>query len=357
MIFALTKALILAQLDNIPPSPSPLTEGAARIFEVGRATSEAISADFEPLWENVLRGGLYQAIADVGVLIAVFSLGLFLVQWANQMMGGSGDRAFSELIWPVIVIVFLSNDGAQLSTATLELRAIGNQINNTLLEQAVASESLQQTYQQTRLGSAIDDALSASIAECVETRPERQQPACIATARNEAEQLRAQYGLIPAAQNSWWIGGAVQWAVRNILWMLHSAFQWAVEIVLLITALLAPLAMGLSLLPVPAKPIAAWFSGFAGVYLIKLNFNLISGLAAYAVSVSGAMSTSLLLPVLLGVFAPILAVLIGLQGGSTLFNALSSAAVYVGYRSVVTHGSRLVQGGLRQGLNLARRYR
>ena len=332
-LFALLSApLLVAQLETEPESPSPLTEGAARIFDLNREAADAVAANFDTLWSNVLQGGLYQAVADVGVIVAVLALGLFLVQWAQQLLTGDGNRALTELIWPLIVITFLSNDGALLGTATLELRGIGNQINSTVLETAVATESLQQQYQQTRLGSAIDDALSASIAECLENRPERQQPGCLAAARRESERVRQQYGLEPAGEDSW-LGGAIQYVVRNLLWALHHAFQWLVEIVLLLVALLGPLAMGLSLLPTPAKPIISWLTGIAGVFLIKLNFNLISGLAAYAVSLQELSVNSLVLPVLLGLLAPVLAVLIGIQGGSALFNALSTVAVYTGYRS------------------------
>lgn len=324
-------ALFLAQTTELPPSPSPLTQGAEEIFTLGQEASETIAASFDQLWINVLNGGLYGAVADIGSIIAVFALGLFLIQWAQAMLNGEEGRAIPDLIWPLLVIIFLSNDGALLHAGILDLRTIGNQINGTILEMAVDGASLQQGYQQARLGSAIDDALAASTAECLENRPERQQPACLAAARDEAQRLRQQYGLEPVEEYSWF-GGVIQFAIRNLFYAFHSAFQWGIELVLLVSALLAPLAMGISLLPTPARPIIAWVSGFAGVFLIKLNFNLISGLAAYAVSLQEVSTESLLLPVLLGVLAPILAIVIGLQGGTTLFNALSTAAIYTGIR-------------------------
>ncbi|MEM8648343.1 MAG: hypothetical protein AAGF86_18670, partial [Pseudomonadota bacterium] len=112
MHFLMITLPLLAQFEGGPESPSPLTEGAERIFTVGAEVAEDVAAGFTPLWINVMEGGLYQAIAGVGTLVAVAALGLFLVQWAHQMMNGEGDKAFTELIWPVIVIVFLSNDGA-----------------------------------------------------------------------------------------------------------------------------------------------------------------------------------------------------------------------------------------------------
>lgn len=346
--------LLLMRSPVVLAQSSPLTEGAARIFIVGREASEGIARTFEPLWTSVLQGSLYTAAADVGALVAVLALGLFLVQWGQQLLSEGERNALPQLIWPLLVILLLNNDGALLRATILDIRGIGNQVNNTILDSTVADVSLQQEYQQTRLDTAIEEVLSTSVAECIENRPESQQAACIETAQAEANRLRQQYGLEPAQEYSW-LGGTIQFLVRNLLWLMHSAFQWAVELVLLITALLAPVALGLSLLPTPARPIIAWISGFAGVFLTKLNFNLISGLAAYAVSLQEFNSTSLLLPALLGLFAPILAIVVGLQGGSTLFNALSSVALYTGGRWALYRGAYVFTATTRQLLRLARR--
>lgn len=328
-------ALHLAQLEAVPENPSPLTEGATRIFETGRLASEGLAASFDTLWLNVMQGGLYQAMADLGTVISVAALGLFLVQWAQQLMSREGDKAFSELIWPVIVIVCLNNNGAVLSTVTLELRDIGNQINNTVLASAVNNESLQQEYQQSRLGGAIDDVEAASFTECREKyqgRAGRPLQACFNTARTAANQLRQQYGLVPS-EESGLLQSALQWLVRNLFWAIHTAFQYALEIVLLIVALLGPLAMGLSLMPGQNKALFTWLAGLANLFLMKLTLNLVSGLAAYAVSLQSGIHTSMILPVLLGFIAPTLSIMVGLQGGAALFNALSAASVYAGYRT------------------------
>lgn len=356
MLAFTTLSFLFAQLDGTPETPSILTEGAERIFSNGVQVTESVAGEFTKVWIDVMNGKLYEETAKIGVLLAVFSLGLFLVQWARQMMDGDGDKAFAELIWPLIVIVFLSNGGAVLKDTTLELRGVGNQINNRILNSVVADASLQREYQQTRHGSAIDDVLAASVAECVENTKARARRACIARAQGEADQLRQQHGLVPAEESSW-LGSALQWLLRNFLWVIHYAFQWAVEIVLLITALLGPLAMGLSLLPTPSKPIIGWVSGIAGIFLTKFTLNLISGIAAYAVSQQSVGLTSLLLPVLLGVFAPILSVLVGLESGSAFFNALSTASVYFGYRNAAGLGIGAAKGGFKLGRTAVRSLR
>lgn len=318
----------------IIPLMAQLMPGAAEILTEGRQASEAASQGFDQLFQDVLQGALFAQMTNVGVLLAVLALGLFLVQWAPRLMNGDEVKAIPELVWPLVVIVFLNNQGALLSTSVLELRNVVNQVNLEILDGTVAGASLKESYQESRIGTAINDTLTANIQECIDTRPQRQQPACIATARSQAEALRQQSGL--GGQDSGFfeatLQSVVQLAVRNILSALHGSFQWLIEIVLLVTSLLAPIALGLSLLPTPARPIIAWISGFFTVALIKINFNLISGLAAYASNLSGISVNSLLLPVLLGLGAPILSVLIGLQGGSAMFNALATVATFTTYQ-------------------------
>lgn len=329
-------------------TPSALSTGAADIFNVGREVSADIAAGFNPLWENVMQGGLYQAMADVGVLCAVIALGVFLVQWFQKLSNGNGDTALGEFIWPLMVIVLLSNNGAVLSATTLELRNVGNQINETVLGSTVRNVSLQEQYQNSRLGSAIADAESVSVSECREKfsgRRARPQQSCIATVRETAIELRQQHGLEPAKVG--FLRSTLQLLLRTFLFGIHLAFQYVVELVLLITALLGPLAVGLSLLPGTSKPMFAWLEGMASVFLIKLTLNLISGLAAYASSLQQTSSYSLVLPIVLGILAPILSVLVGLQGGAAFFNSLTTAGVYMGYRGAGNTAKRASTGSAR----------
>ncbi len=58
---------------------------------------------------------------------------------------------------------------------------------------------------------------------------------------------------------------------RGWLFALAIAFQWIIEVCMLLTALLGPLAVGGSLLPVGQKAIFAWLTGFFSVGMIKAN--------------------------------------------------------------------------------------
>ena len=339
----------LAQLETNFEDSIPLTEGAERIFEVGREASEAVALNFEPLWRGVIQGGLYTAMANIGSLIAAVALGFFLVQMAQQFISNQNDYAISELIWPVIVISFLANDGAMLGSATLELRSIGNQVNNTMLASAVKNKSLQDEFQDSQKNDSINTNLAVSISECRENYPAIQpikRRECYSKAQAKAKAERQKYGLVEVKQ-SFWPRAALQYLLRNFLWALHKAVQWVIEITLLTMALLGPIAMGLTLMPGTNKAIFAWLSGIASIFLIKLTLNLISGLAAYAISLQDNYANSMVLPLILAILAPIMSVMVGLQGGSALYNALSYAGVYSGMRGAIALTKRSSVGTYR----------
>lgn len=329
----------LLQSQDLPEYPEPLSGGAESIFNRSNEASQTVVNNFEPLWQSTIKGGLFEAMASLGVLIAVIATGFFLVQWVQQFLSGEGDRAFSELIWPIIVIVTLSNKGALLGTVTLELRAVGNKVNYTILNSAVANESLQQHHRQTQFGSAIDNLEAVAISECRETHGStqrgRKRDMCIREARAKAEAERRKYGL--PSNKRWQLPNIrhsiIQLVINRFLMAVHYAFQYVVELTLLIMSLFGPLAMGLSMIPGTSKAIFSWISNIAAVFLMKLTLNLVSGIAAYSFSQQQGFNDSLVLPVLLGVFSPILSVMVGLQGGTALFQALSTASVYGGYRT------------------------
>jgi hypothetical protein len=121
------------------------------------------------------------------------------------------------------------------------------------------------------------------------------------------------------------IGSGFQTVTRGLLMALHIAFQWLIEASLLLTATLGPLAVGGSLLPVGAKPLFAWLTGFFSLAIAKLSFNILSGLVSLAVLNAGD-SHPLIAPFFLGLLAPILSLALASGGGMTVFGALTSTA-------------------------------
>jgi hypothetical protein len=319
-----------------PPNPG---QAASTITSDGVAASEAVAQSMDKLWDDVLQGGLYSAIANLGIFFAVGTLLIFIVQWTREMVDGDSSKGFSEIIWPIVVIVLLANNAQPLSTATKGLRGIINQTNKTLLASTSASIQLQEAYQQVMLKTGKGDAIESLVNQCNALADPTQQTECLQNASQQAKQIESE---LDNDNRPDWLKGVsdflntniFQLTVRGWLLALAIAFQWIVEVSMLLTALLGPLAIGGSLLPVGQKAIFAWLIGFFSVGMIKLCFNIISGLVATMV-LNADNNDPMIFAFAIGILAPILSVVLAAGGGLAIFRSFSSITSF-GLSSVVT---------------------
>ena len=320
----------------------------ADIIEGGQIASEAVAESWNQLWESVLQGGLYFSLARVGVLFAVATLLLFLTQWTRQMVEGESSRAYTDFIWPLLVIVLLSNNGNRLAAITLTLRDYINQVNQEVLTYTAADIRLQEAYQIAILEDSVEQTIVQRRNQCYELQNPEERANCIQLAATEAqtfiEDYRSRTGNPNALSRAWeeaqaggnaiesglrfggaLIGSGFQTVTRGILMALHIAFQWLLEASMLLTATLGPMAVGGSLLPVGAKPMFAWLTGFFSIAIAKLSFNILSGLVSLAV-LNAENSHPLIAPFFLGLLAPILSLALASGGGMAVFGSLTGAA-------------------------------
>ncbi len=179
--------LVLCQTQ--PENPG---QAASTITEDGIAASEAVAQSIDKLWDDVLGGGLYSAIANLGIFFAVGTLLIFIVQWTKEMIDGDSSKGFTELIWTIVVIVLLANNGQQLVAVTKGLRGIINQTNQTLLVSTSASIQLQEAYQQVMLKTGKTDAIESLINQCNTIADPTQQTECLQNAARQAKQIEAE---------------------------------------------------------------------------------------------------------------------------------------------------------------------
>ncbi|AKG21348.1 hypothetical protein [Calothrix sp. 336/3] len=311
------------------PNPG---QAASTITEDGVAASEAIAQSIDKLWNDVLQGGLYGAIANLGVFFAVGTLLIFIVQWTKEMIDGESSKGFTEVIWTIIVIVLLANNGQPLARATQGLRGIINQTNQTLLSSTSSSIQLQEAYQQVMLKTGKGDAIQSLVNQCNAIADPTQQTQCLENAAAQAKEIEAD--LDQDSRPEWlksvsdfFNTNIFQLAVRGWLLGFAIAFQWVIEVCMLLTALLGPLAVGGSLLPIGSKAIFAWLTGFFSVGMIKLCFNIISGLVATMI-LNADNNDPMIFAFAVGILAPILSVVLAAGGGMAIFNSFSSIATF-----------------------------
>ncbi|HAZ43266.1 MAG TPA: hypothetical protein DCZ55_01825 [Cyanobacteria bacterium UBA11371] len=348
---------------------------AGDLLENAAGGGSLVAQGFDELWQNTLNGGLYAALCRVGILFAVGSLVLFIVQWGKQMLDGDEIRAVSELIWPLVVGLLLSNNGAILAQSTLVLRDYINSVNKFVLEFTAADADLTAAYQQALGHAAMQTAVGSAIEECRSANLSNEQVVqCLTQARTELQSKFPELFKDPDSGDSY-LGAAGSWImqelgkidqatqeaqgdglpgianqilsgasaavgailttfVTSLLLALNNAYQWGLEFSLLLTALLGPLAVGGSLLPFGSKAIMGWLTGFFSVGIAKLSFNIILGLAGLLISTAQA-SQPMIFLAFIGLVAPFLATGLAAGGGIAVLLQLNKSAAWASSGGVI----------------------
>jgi len=338
----------LAQVDN--------AMGARVILNGSNGISDKVSESWDYTWEVALTGGLYTALNNVGVFVAMGCLGLWLLQFAKRWMEGEGNPwVFQELLYPVIVIIFLANGGSNLATLSKGMRDTLNHMNRNVVAVVANGVSLDQTLQELGDYAAIEPRIAQVRDQC-NTITENEKMAECLKLQNEAIQgilaeYRRKHGATvyfdklkkQAEYNMKHLGEAATGAVISgvnaamsapmaIVVLLMGAVQWCfqmlVECAMLLTALMGPIALGASLLPFGAKPVFAWLTSFWSLALCKLSYNVAAGMTAVAVY-KLADSNTLGTAIFFGIFSPILAIALSAGGGMAIFNGILAASTAV----------------------------
>ncbi|AFZ01214.1 hypothetical protein [Calothrix sp. PCC 6303] len=332
----------VTQADNY--SDSSVGVGLVRSsIELSKQTVES----WNKVWGDVVNpsGALWAGLCNLGTTLAAFSI-IFL---AIKMAADYQEKRFlwSELaasfIYPLIIALFLGSNGYLLSQTVLVMRNIGHQqvvsvlniqLADTTFKSAISNVTLTQNVKtqistiyaecQGKTGKPLTDCLQEKrpIVEQILTEAEKQNNGPLAEARKAAAELT------DFVQNP---GAVFSASISLILITFLYALQWAfvniLEASLMMTATFAPIALGLSLLPLGSKPIWAWASGFISLFGVQLGYNIVVGLAATVIVAAGAQSASdLAFLAFISIFAPALALLIAGGGGIALYTGINSRA-------------------------------
>lgn len=316
-------------------------ESASQIADDGLQGQQAIAEAMDGLWQDIIgaQGGLWGAIVDLGLFMAMGTLALFLLRWAQEFINDDNPRSFAEILWPLVVVVLLANNGAILSSSVMGLRGIVNELNRQILTTVSSSVSLEEAYQQVHGDIAAESMARSVISQCAaETTPEKKE-ACLNRA---VEQAEAAAEALPGDKNMFERAisfltqsdfelpellqtNVLQLAVRGWLIAFSVAFQWIVEICWLLTGLLAPLAVGGTLFPIGTKALLTWLVGFYSVAMVKVSFNIIVGLVSTMVLKAGS-NDPMVFAFATGLLAPLLSLALAAGGGMAILKGLSSFA-------------------------------
>jgi hypothetical protein len=295
------------------------------VLQTAVALQNEVANAMNKLWDGILLGPVYGAIATVGGLFAVITLAISLVQVTKELINDEKSYVpYERLLWWTMVVLLLTNNGSNLANLTLSFRDLIRGTNQLVLEQTVAGVSLEQGFQDATKNIGYSVSVENAVANCKSETDLEVQQACLDNLEQKMkEQGGGIFDFLPE------IGQAISTTIERfmiaLMLAISVAFQWLVEVTLILTGLLGPIAVGLSLLPVTQKAIFTWLIAFYSVGLCQLCYNLL--IAMLAVLQNEVPSANrLVFTVSIGLLAPILSIVLASGGGTATFSSLAGLA-------------------------------
>lgn len=343
-------------------SPTSGGEGAAldivrESINLARATSES----WDKVWIGTIdpiASGLWVGLVSLGITLAAISI-LFLTLTSGKdiIEKQSWSELASLFVWPLVIMLFLGANGRLLANTVIVSRSFAYQQVQSVLEAQLGELTFRDAITNVTLSSIGKQQLENLYSEC-RNQVGEELVTCWNSKREAAQKIvdeaeRQAAGSVPLqalrtfGQMLWnrTLFGAAEDAVtfvtdpgsvfrekaipilRFILYSIQWAFVNVLEAALLLTGLFAPIAMGLSLLPLQGRPIWAWVTGFLSLFGVQLGYNIIVGLAAVVLVNSGAeLASDVAFLFFISIFAPALALLIAGGGGIALYNGIAGHA-------------------------------
>jgi len=341
------------------------SEAAGEVLSQSIDLQAGIEASWDEMWDSIIdpeQGtSLWSAIVTGTQVISVLILLYLLVQFGNEF---SKTRYLGTLIeafiWPVTYIIFIGNNAQLLATSVIAIRGILEasltQVQATQLlgiKIGVASRQVQLNgLGATRIRQLFSECSGLAgddLETCLASKGEEGQ-AIVAAIQNVDSSIDTSplESFLSTALDLTIVGGVQDVGnffqsgfagiiedrayplVQTILFGVQWAFLQGIEAALLLTAVLAPVALALSLLPLSGKPIFAWGSAFISLFGVKLGYIVLVGVVS-AVMVNAAGNAAEIagqfgFVVFVSIFSPVIATILAGGGGTALFQGISRRA-------------------------------
>jgi hypothetical protein len=357
---------------------------------IGLGSTDAMPVALNKLWTIAMDGNLYKLVCSLGLLIAIFGVGFWCVKFYHTLDEGGLRPAVNELIFPVILVIMLSNGGSNMRQATLGTRDMMNSINrsvnsvintdvdmqvalNVLASNDFARSTINAFYnscnvsvninvfeacvqQNQQLGTVVVEIVnrafpssgnadwqnqigewSKSWSKLVADRAKNATPEEIQKVATDAiSEAVKPAPRVNALDYSTYSSEKGMQTVRDSIMSFRVAFLYIIEVMMLVTGLIGPIFLALSMFPVGTKPLIAWGTSFLSLGFCKICFSLISGLSAVAMVYTGPDQVDMTVAaVVLGLLAPVLSFSIASGSGLSALQSISYAAQGAGFNTGV----------------------
>jgi hypothetical protein len=319
-------------------------------------------------------GAMYIFGVVYGLSIAVIMIGFWCVKFYKVLNEGTLQPAVNEMIFPILLVVLLANGRSNMRDLTLGARNAMDSVNRSV-NVVINSEVSFRTAAQILAGSDLIASKAGNLLDQCKDIVENSEFELCMRVQGEAARLMAQgiTGGWSSNAGSRWQAQVQGWQdfgnrmgqspfkyktpeelkaatskdpkdvvenkaindvisyndtayLRGLILSCRTAFLYIVEIMMIVTGLVGPIFLALSMFPLGTKPLIAWGTSFLSLGFCKICFSLVSGLSSVAmVYVKPENSDMLTLSIILGLLAPVISFSIASGAGIGALNTLSYA--------------------------------
>jgi hypothetical protein len=390
-------AVVISQIFIAQTTPD-ISNIGEYIFTLRAASVDSMPKAFAKLWEIAMDGNLYKLVCSLGLLIAVFAVGFWCVKFYHVLDEGGLRPAVNELVFPLLLVILLANGGDNMRKATLGSRDLMNGFNQAVNQVISIDVSMQTALNVLATNDFARSTINSFYNSCNASVNINAFGACVQQREVAGKVfIKAVQEFLPSSGNADWQEQVGQWkaswdtllaerskvltpeeaqkaaafidgvdlshsstgipftkpkfnaldystysseqdmkAVQRTIMSFRTAFLYIIEVMMLVTGLIGPVFLALSMFPIGTKPLIAWGTSFLSLGFCKICFSLISGLSAVAMVYTGPDKIDMTVAaVVLGLLAPILSFSIASGSGLSALTSISYAAQGAGFNTGV----------------------
>lgn len=333
--------------------------------------SQKTAESWSRIWDITVSPevALWQAIVELGAFIAAMAVVYLALSEASKLIDNPTWRKLIAMFrFPLFILILLGGNGYFLAGAIRTVRSIAYFWLSKILEMTFAGISINEALQKIQNTNIANGRAREIFADCIDKTALALEE-CLNDPQKQ-EQVQEMLGNLPVGNGEAFDGNLLEAATnftqQTVTTLISAAFlpsietfliglQWAfvngIEVALFLTAMYAPIAVGLSMIPNAGPSIIAWFSGFMGLFMLQIGYVLVVGITANILALTeqegqaiNTTITDLAFLLFLSLVAPIIASLIAAGGGKALFDGISRTATTI---------ARLTVGAATGGTSLA----
>lgn len=356
---------------------TPQAQSAIDLLNNANNWSQAVSNSLNGKWNTLITPSspLWQAVCGIatGILllvllpyVVIFLIGLFRNGTAD--FAPLAQRLFVQIAIPLVMSLFLLNNGAGLATGVKMFRSISLGAIDTATKINIGSLNVQQALKQVSASSGGTSAIQAIVATC-NGKTGAEYADCLTAIEPQINQTVAAFeakagSALPSLQNMASsiaqtansvipLGSAIQFVsdaptnfLKFLLLVIQSCVLMCLELALILMAVSSPIFLVLAFIPGRFSFATSWFKKYLELFGFKFAYFIVIGLAAMVI-VDGSVFTGpidIIFLALIALFGPWLARQIARADGQGAFSGLTGAAA-TAVGTAARAGAAVVTGG------------